>query len=64
MKLFLSILLLIVSQSIWWYLLHSILLSMNADRLLWFLFYAYIPVGIVSIGISAALSFDRQAKSK
>lgn len=48
MRKFASFLLLMIAQSIWWYLLHSILAAINADRLLWFLYYVYVPVAVIT----------------
>jgi quinol-cytochrome oxidoreductase complex cytochrome b subunit len=31
----------------WFYFLYSILRAINADRLLWFLFWAYLPLGVL-----------------
>ena len=40
---------------IWFYILHEILERVNATELMWFLFYAYIPLSII---ISALMEID------
>lgn len=32
---------------IWYYLTYKILESINANELMWFLYWAYVPVGII-----------------
>jgi hypothetical protein len=36
-----------VTLPIWYYLLYQILVRLNATELMWFLYWIYIPVGIV-----------------
>jgi len=42
------ILMLIIVMPIWYYLLYVILLAIEVDRLVWFLYIIYLPVGILS----------------
>jgi len=42
------ILYLLVILPIWYYLLFKILQAVNATDLMWFLYWIYLPVGIVS----------------
>lgn len=37
----------VVVMPIWYYLLYWILSRLNPDRLVWFLYWAYVPVGIL-----------------
>ena len=40
---------------IWWFLIYTILAAIHPDRLVWFLFFVYIPLGIVMKGIEIAI---------
>jgi uncharacterized protein with PQ loop repeat len=44
-----------VSGPIWYFLLYSILKAIHPDRLVWFLYIVYVPVGILNsiIGLAA-----------
>ena len=46
MKLVSALLGLFVSAPIWYYLLYSILVRVNASELMWFLYWVYVPIGI------------------
>lgn len=48
MKALVSLLSLLVVLPIWYYLLYQILVRVNASELMFFLFWIYVPVGIVS----------------
>lgn len=39
-----GIITLLIRMPIWFYLLYSILQAVNVDRLVWFLFWTYIPL--------------------
>lgn len=43
-----SILMLLVSTPIWYYLLFKILKAIEATELMWFLFWVYIPIVIIA----------------
>jgi len=43
------ILSLFVTMPIWYFLLYTILSYIQPDRLVWFLFWAYIPTQILSV---------------
>lgn len=47
---------LLVSMPIWYFLLYTILDSIQADRLTWFLFWVYVPVSLLSNAIYQILS--------
>jgi len=47
MKALLAILATFVSLPIWLYLLYQILESVNASELMWFLYWAYVPVTLI-----------------
>lgn len=49
---------LLVSMPIWFYLLYSILNEINANELMWFLFWVYIPVTIVAGVIGRFIDSD------
>jgi hypothetical protein len=36
-----------VTTPIWYFLLYRILTAINATELMWFLYWAYLPVGII-----------------
>jgi hypothetical protein len=36
-----------VTTPIWYFLLYKILISINATELTWFLYWIYLPVGII-----------------
>ncbi len=44
MKKIAGILALFVTMPIWFYLLYQVLVRVNASELMWFLYYAYVPV--------------------
>lgn len=47
MKALLAILSTFVSLPIWFYLLYQILESVNANELMWFLYWVYVPVTLI-----------------
>jgi hypothetical protein len=49
---------LLVTVPIWYYLVYSILKAINADRLLWFLFWIYMPAGIFASIIEKVAKLD------
>lgn len=38
----------LVVMPIWYYLLYSVLVRVNASELMWFLYWVYVPVGLIS----------------
>lgn len=58
-----AILRILVTQPIWYYLLYKILQAVEATDLMWFLFWVYLPVGIVLLIVEAIMSsvFDEKA---
>lgn len=48
MKIISGLLALFVSLPIWYYLLYQILVRVDASELMFFLFWVYIPVGILA----------------
>lgn len=46
-KIALSLVGVFVTAPIWYYLLYKILVSVNASELMWFLFWIYLPVGLL-----------------
>ena len=48
MKIFAAILTILAYLPIWFYLIYQILVRVEASELMWFLFYLYIPIGLVS----------------
>lgn len=36
-----------ISMPIWFYLLHTVLVAIDASELSWFLYYAYLPASVV-----------------
>lgn len=43
-----GILVLFLSASIWYYLLYKVLEAVNASELMWFLYWIYLPAGIIA----------------
>jgi hypothetical protein len=53
---------LFVVTPIWFYLLHSILIAIHADRLLWFLFWVYLPVGFLMAAMEKLIKLAEAGK--
>jgi membrane protein DedA with SNARE-associated domain len=51
-----------IVMPIWFYLLYKVLSAVNATELMWFLFWVYIPVGILARIIYAIV--ERSEKPK
>lgn len=53
----------LVTQPIWYYLLYKILQAVKASDLMWFLFWVYLPVGIILIMVKSIMPsvFDEKA---
>lgn len=47
LKTFGAILGLFLVMPMWFFMLHEILKAINADRLLWFIYWTYIPVSLI-----------------
>lgn len=47
MKVIIAILAIFIVAPIWYYLLYKILVAVNASELMWFLYWIYMPVGIL-----------------
>lgn len=47
MKTISAILMVFVTSPIWYYLLHSVLTAINATPLEWFLYWVYVPIGLL-----------------
>lgn len=56
---FISILL---SMSIWFYLLYYLLSSVNASDLAWFLYWCYVPVSIIVESLIQLAKEDKDRK--
>ena len=39
---------LLIAAPIWYYLVYTILSAIHPDRLVWFLFWIYVPMGIIA----------------
>lgn len=55
-----ALLLLLISLPIWYYLLYKILLAINATELMWFLYYIYLPVGVINTIISKIIEKSKE----
>jgi hypothetical protein len=44
-----------ITLPIWYYLLHFLLEQNHADRLLWFLYWIYVPVGFLVSAVSVVV---------
>jgi hypothetical protein len=49
---------LLITMPIWYFLLYTLLKNAGVDRLVWFLYWIYVPVGIVSIIIAKIAESD------
>lgn len=60
-KVILGILTVFVHLPVWWFLIYSILKAINPDRLVWFLFYTYVPLGflLAIIGVITDKAFEK-----
>lgn len=47
LQLFAGLISLLVTLPIWYYLQYKILEIVNASELMWFLFWIYLPVGVI-----------------
>lgn len=47
MKIFMGVVGVFVTLPIWFYLVYSILCAIHPDRLVWFLFWIYIPTNLL-----------------
>lgn len=54
-----------VQLPIWYYLLYVILTAIEADNLAWFLYWVYVPAGVIvaASGSVMAVLFERQPNS-
>lgn len=43
---------LFLTLPIWFYIIHSLLAAAHADRLLWFLFWVYVPLTFLVSGLN------------
>jgi hypothetical protein len=55
LRLFVGLMAIFILTPIWYYLLFKILQATNATDLMWFLYWVYVPVGIV-VGIAGKLA--------
>jgi hypothetical protein len=54
-----AILQICISQPIWYYLLYQILVRVQASDLMFFLFWAYVPVGVLIAIVSVVMSIQK-----
>lgn len=47
LKLINGLIALFVTLPIWYYLLYKVLEAVNASELMWFLYWIYVPIGII-----------------
>jgi hypothetical protein len=47
LKIFMGLLAVFVTAPIWYFLMYTILSAIHPDRLIWFLFWVYVPVGLM-----------------
>lgn len=45
----------LVTMPIWYYILYTVLSAIHADRLVWFLYFIYIPVGFL-VGVLSKIA--------
>ena len=58
-----AILGILVSLPIWFFLLYSVLSAIHPDRLVWFLFWIYLPVTLASNMLSKLVELQQKAKA-
>lgn len=59
MKTWSSLLSVFVTLPIWYYLIFSILVAINASQLQWFLYWVYVPVGLF-VAVATKLVQDQK----
>lgn len=47
-----------VTLPIWYYILYQILTAINASELTWFLYWAYVPIGVFVCFVGALITED------
>lgn len=57
-KIVAGVLSLFVTLPIWFYLLHEVLEAVQATELMWFLYWVYLPVNLLTMLIAKLLSGD------
>lgn len=57
MKILHALLVLCVTMPIWYYLVYQILVRVDASELMWFLFWVYVPAGLIA-GVISKLTED------
>ena len=57
LKIFAGLLSIFTTMPIWFFILYSILKQLDTDRLVWFLFWIYVPISFL-IGIIAKFVGD------
>ena len=61
MKTITTILFVCITQPIWIYLMYQVLQSVNASDIMWFLFWVYVPVTILTLLLK--MLADEQVKT-
>ena len=61
-KIIVAILAVCVSSPIWYVLVYHLLASVETDRLLWFLFWIYVPLGILLSIVRSVLEVCKDEK--
>lgn len=64
MKIISGLLTVFITVPIWYYILYSILTALHVDRLIWFLFWIYIPVGVFTSTLSVIANSIAEKKEK
>lgn len=57
-KIISAILTLLITLPIWYYLLFVLLKNANVDRLVWFLYWIYVPIGFINIIVAKIAEDD------
>jgi membrane protein DedA with SNARE-associated domain len=54
----------IVVMPIWFYLLYKMMVATNATELMWFLFWVYVPVGVLARIIFTIVERSEKTKTE
>jgi len=55
---------LLVVMPIWFYLLYQILVAVEANELMWFLYWVYVPVGFLMGALGKCLEYETDEKAE
>ena len=60
LKLISGLLAVTIQLPIWMYLLYKLLQAVNASELMWFLYWVYLPVGVVTLFLARFVEDNKE----